>query len=341
MNWTLEQLHEKIRQLTVEIVNIGGPELTTKINDYYRNTFPAELRPEELKSWFTQATSVGDSGEYTVSTDIVLLDNPVTCNGVEIKLYLDAVNFFKKYPKDTGSAFCITDPTLVIGTTSKAAVRYSAFSYEIHGKSYEKAAGETALSGDNLPDGKVGVWRLEVDTDGTVSIVAAGANSTGYATPHLAVEGLSNESSTAACMGYVIVTNASGSVFDPGTTLLDADGLTVTYTDHFHSTRNTPESVLLSGGILYCGPKADDIYQIKAREIQKPTALVAEATVTVPQWGPVVAWGTSIEILLSESTQDSLAKAALILPVYEHYKILVNRKKLIQMTRNQRVTPRF
>lgn len=338
LTWGLTDLRAKVRDLTGKVASqLANGALDDKINDYYRNVFPIDVKPEKLKGWYTQATSVDDSGEYTVSTDVALLFTPATVNGSDVDFYQDADEFFYLYPKYTGAPYAISDPGLAMGSSSKAAVANDAFSYSIASDSYSKAATETALSGDNLPDGKCGAWRLEIDTAGTISIVEA-SNNTGYDTAALAVAGLSDESSSNACMGYVTVTNASGANFVPGTTLLDASGITATFTDHFHSRRDTPLDLLYDGGVLYARPKPDQIYEIKCRQIAKPTALSGEATVSVPEWGMVVAYGTAIEMLLSVKDNEGAEE---LVPGYDFYKGLLNRKKLIQKNKNQRAKPRF
>lgn len=340
MDWTLAEIRAKVRTLTGEpsTNQITDDEVDININDYYQNKFPAECMPEELKSWFTQATSPTDSGEYSISSDVVLLKDPATVNGERVKLYQDPIRFKALYPKDTGTAYAITDPTLVIGSSSKAAVANSAFSYRIQNYSYSKAAAETALSGDTVPQNKYGAWRLEIDTDGTVSIVEAGDNATGYDTAAKAVEGIANESNANACMGYVTAMSTASGGFVPGTTLLSAAEVTDTYTDHFHSTRDRVANLLYSGGVLYAGPKADDIYQIKIRSVAKPTALSGSTSVTIPEWGPVVAWGTAIERALE---MKDIGRVSDLIGAYETYKTLLNRKYIRQKSTNQRASPTF
>jgi len=120
---------------------------------------------------------------------------------------------------------------LAIGST-KANVASGAFSYIIDGVQYDKAAvsAGTALSGDNIPLGLYGAWRLEIDADKTITIVEASDNATGYASAVLAMAGLPAVTPDNISMG-VVTASLSDGVFDPGTTLLDAAGTTVGYTD--------------------------------------------------------------------------------------------------------------
>jgi hypothetical protein len=338
ITWTLTELRSRIRYLTGKrsTGQLSDNDLDGFINDYYENRFPVEVQPERLKSSVTQATSVDDNGQYTLSNDIVTLltdeeNSPVTINGRRIKVYENRKNFFDQFPKDTGAAYCITDPTLAVGSTPQN-VAYSAFSYRIEQYSYsaDASAVGTALSGDTVPQNTYGAWRLEIDSDGTVSIEAAADNGTGYDTPAAAVEGIANESSTSAAMGYVTAMNTAAGGFVPGTTSLSASTVTETYTDGFNSTRARPDAMLYDRGILYLRPKPDDIYQFESQTITKPTALSAVSdTVAVIDWGPVVAYGTAIEIVLMRDKNYAAAKD--LQSPYEYYKSLLTHRVIRQM----------
>lgn len=120
---------------------------------------------------------------------------------------------------------------LGVGSTA-ANVASIAFDFIINGVGYKKAAvaAGTALSGDDIPDGTYGAWRLEIGADGTVDIIEAADNATGYASAVLAVAGLPAVSADHASMGVVTASNA-GAVFDPGTTELSHANVTEAYTD--------------------------------------------------------------------------------------------------------------
>ena len=338
ITWTLSELRAKIRLLTGKrsTSQLSNDDLDAFINDYYQNRFPNEVQLDRLKSSTTQATSSTDSGQYTLSTDIVTLltdveEEPVTINGRRIKVYKSRTKFFDAFPQDGGAAYAITAPSLVIGTTSEAAVRYSAFSYRIGKYSYTLAAGETLLSGNTIPQNKYGAWRLEVDSSQVVSIVAAGANANGYDTPGKAVEGLETESAEKAAMGYVTAISTDSGGFIPGTTLLSASEVTDTYTDGFNKTRARPDAMLFDRGILYLRPKPDDIYQFESPIINKPEVLDGDSdTVAVIDWGPVVAYGTAIEILMFK---DKDFKAAGDLQsMYDYYKGILTGNEIMQMS---------
>lgn len=125
------------------------------------------------------------------------------------------------------------DPNLTIGST-KPNVASDAFTYWIGGSQYSKdaVAAGTALSGDNLPDAKTGAWALDIGSNGTIDITPATDNATGYANVTAALAGVPDVAAAHVRLGYVFVANASGGAFVPGTTDLDAAGITDTYQDN-------------------------------------------------------------------------------------------------------------
>jgi len=127
--------------------------------------------------------------------------------------------------------YVITKTGIAIGSTVQN-VANGAFDYLIGGVRYSKAAvaAGTALSGDTLPDGKYGAWALEIGVDGTVDILPAADNGTGYASEADAIAGIPAASADHAIMGYVTVLT-SGATFEPGTTGLDAATVTDKYYD--------------------------------------------------------------------------------------------------------------
>jgi hypothetical protein len=127
--------------------------------------------------------------------------------------------------------YLLSLPLLAIGTTVQN-VANIAFDFLISGVKYSKAAvpAGTALAGDAVLQDTYGAWRLEIGANGTIDIVEATANATGYASALLAIAGLPAVSADHASMGVVTAINTGG-VFTPGVTGLDAVTVTATYTD--------------------------------------------------------------------------------------------------------------
>lgn len=125
------------------------------------------------------------------------------------------------------------DGATALGIGSDAPkVAHGAFDYHINGQQYSVVADTTgtALSGATVPDAKYGAWALEIAASGTISIVEAAANATGYASSAAALAGIPAQTADKARMGTVVILN-SGATFVPGTTDLSAVTVTDTYAD--------------------------------------------------------------------------------------------------------------
>ena len=230
----------------------------------------------------------------------------------------------------------ISDPTLAIGSVSNASVINVAFTYRISDYSYSKAADETALSGEDVPQSKYGAWRLEIDSDGTISVVEADGNGTGYDTAAQAVRGLGAESGTNCCMGFVTAVNTSG-VFDPGMTALDDGDVTATYTEGYHSTRGVSHTALISRHRLWLGPKPDDIFRFRATGVIRPDVMTSGTSPLDKSWGIVIAYGAAVMWAARKSNaerRDELAQEK------NHYMKIIKRPDLIE-SGAKRAAPRW
>lgn len=123
------------------------------------------------------------------------------------------------------------DANLAIGSTTTA-VAYGAFDYYIAGTMYSKVANTIGVAPGNdvIPIGTYGAVALEVGTDGTVDVIEASANATGYASAALAIAGLPKIQASHVRIGTVTATKSDGA-FTFGTTALNAANTTVAYTD--------------------------------------------------------------------------------------------------------------
>ena len=174
-----------------------------------------------------------------------------------------------------------------------------------------------ALTGDAVPAGLYGAWSLKIATDGTITVAAAGANGTGYATPRIALDALAASDGDSAYMGYVTVTKSDG-VFTPDSTALDASNVTDTFTDGRFENRAEPTEALLFGQNLYVKPKANDIYELKALSIgDRPTAFADDDAVPDDiKWGPFIAAASAVIFLERNGEDDVAAKVAVIAKKY-------------------------
>jgi len=123
-----------------------------------------------------------------------------------------------------------TGAALAIGTTNTA-VANGAFTFDIGGTGYAKAAtaAGTAPGNDVIPQGTFGAVAFDIGADGTIDAVEATDNATGYASAVLAVAGLPAVAAAHTRMGNVTASKSDGT-FTFGTTALDAASTTVAYT---------------------------------------------------------------------------------------------------------------
>lgn len=122
----------------------------------------------------------------------------------------------------------LSNPTLAIGTSSKAKVKTSAFDYIKDGVIKTVASAETAFTATDhdLADGYEAIYVLSLDpSDDSINITmgtaveSAEADAVAPATPAGELK-----------LGEVLIAT-SGAVFDATTTLLDAGTVTDTYTN--------------------------------------------------------------------------------------------------------------
>jgi hypothetical protein len=127
----------------------------------------------------------------------------------------------------------LSGPTgLGIGTTLTA-VKNDAFFYTIAGVNYLCAANAagTAPGNDVIPVNHYGAVAFDIGADGTIDVIEAAANSTGYDTEALALAGLAAVAAGHRRMGTITAISTSGS-FTFGTTALNAANKTVAYVSY-------------------------------------------------------------------------------------------------------------
>ncbi|KKM80027.1 hypothetical protein LCGC14_1343970 [marine sediment metagenome] len=329
--WKLSEMVTLWRELTgrKSTSQTSDTIVNEEINDYYVNRFSHDAKVDEFNVFFIQALSATDDGVYALDQNVDRLDDPVTINGRQIVLYRDRERFFgghdhhhRHFTHFTGQRTSfhhfqfkdeqfITDPTLVIGSSDATKVKHSDFSYEIKNKSYSKSSSEVTLTGDAIPQGLYGAWSLKIDVDGDITVAAATANGTGYATPRIALDALVASDSDSAYMGYVTVTKSDGA-FTPATTALNASNVTDTFTDGKFENRGEPIAVLLFGQNIYVQPKPNDIYELEALSIaDRPTAFADDNAVPDDvKWGPAIASKSALEYMVRNGPADAITSVA-------------------------------
>jgi hypothetical protein len=112
--------------------------------------------------------------------------------------------------------YLVESAALAIGSTTTA-VANGAFTFVI------------TPGNDVIPQGTYGAVALDIGADGTIDVIEAGDNATGYASAALAIAGIAAAAADHVRMGTVTATKSDGA-FTFGTTALDAANTTVAYT---------------------------------------------------------------------------------------------------------------
>lgn len=190
----------------------------------------------------TASGTIVGNGEVLLSAILIITDgtNPAT-----------AILFDKD--TDATGDYIISTPTLAIGTTPTA-VSNIAFQYVINGTVYSKAAvaAGTAPGNDVIPLGTYGAVALDIGADGTIDVIEAGDNATGYASAALAIAGIAAVAADHVRMGTVTVIKSDGD-FTFGTTELSAANVTEVYTSTTPETFNKIWEGTVAGATGYGG----------------------------------------------------------------------------------------
>jgi hypothetical protein len=313
--------------------DIADADVNTRLNEYMQLRLPFEVELDSLEADWTQETDAADDGEYTLGQAVLDVNEPVMCNASELSIYHSKERFFQDFPLYADEDF-ITPPTLVIGTTSAAKVKNSAFKYKIGDHTYSKASTETAISGDNLPANHWGAWLLEIDAAGTILVTPASANSTGYDSMKAALEALTGTGSTYAIMGYVLIYTTA--TFIPATTLFSAAAVTDYFADGDPGMRNIPGACCIAGGKMWIRPLPNDIYLLRAvLSVSRLTAL-SEDTDTVHDdiLAQLIVYGAAIEYLSERGQTERMME---LIPIYERYQSHVDSKRIKQDSNRQAI----
>jgi len=118
----------------------------------------------------------------------------------------------------------------------------------------------------------------------------------------------------------------------------DKDAFFTEYPEDDSADEDQPADMLLYGNTIYLRPIPDAAYTVKMAAIQRPTALSADSdTVTNPKWGPVIAYGTAIQMFIDAKDVDGASDLS---DIYQFHLNSVDRKNLLQLA-NLRSVPSF
>lgn len=129
----------------------------------------------------------------------------------------------------------------------------------------------------------------------------------------------------------------SDDVYSTPTFYQDKDEFFHLYPEEVTPTEDRPAALLLCDNVLYPRPVPDASYTFKAACIKKPTALTLTTAPPSLRWGPAIAYGTAIEMLMEDNSDE----ADELTPIYRYFLNKISQKKIMQKAVNQRATPRF
>lgn len=209
---------------------------------------------------------------------------------------------------DSGKVKLLTNPTLVIGTSSKAKIKHSAFQIMTDGVISTIAGGEVAFTatGHDIADGKFRNFNVYLDGT-TVKLLAGAEDAVTPATPTGKLK-----------MGEVKVATAAAA-FVAATTLLDAATVTDTYTNATDTTADFAMSGVTHEQYLDSKDLKDVLTGIEtglgklnnSRVLSKPTLVIGSSapvkikfsTFSVMRSG-VISAITGAEVAFTATTDD-------------------------------------
>ena len=120
-----------------------------------------------------------------------------------------------------------TTAALAVGTVGSN-IGTGQVTYNINQGQYYKAAASTTPSNSAVPDGTWGLLQVEIGTNGTIDIMSAAANGTGYSTYAKAVAAKPTIQADHVELGYAVF-YTSGANFTPGSTSFSAATVSTTF----------------------------------------------------------------------------------------------------------------
>lgn len=117
MSWTYADIAAKVREITgrLSVNQLSSTALLADVNEYYRDIFPVEVLPPELKGWYTFNTSDG-VGTQALPSTVFSVKAPVYINNDDARLWTDIGRFHQEYPHDYTTKDVPTD-MLLFGRT--------------------------------------------------------------------------------------------------------------------------------------------------------------------------------------------------------------------------------
>ena len=302
---TLEQIRIKIRRLTKSpsSAQISDDSIDDYINTFILYNFPEHLRPFTLRttlSFFTQPFIDTYSGDE-IATDF---------NNAYINIYENAyVAGYKQFFCQSREEFFNLYPNIQsmksIGTGNDIALHFVG-----------------TLTG-------VPVLRNHV------SFTSIGADDIGlelHDTPNDPNDGTGTLSGTGAGSGTInYTTGAYNALFDSP----PASGESI-YSQTIPYSTGRPTAILYYNNELTFRPIPDQPYQVELEVAARPTEMLSDAAMPeISQWWQYISYGAAKKVFEDRMDMDSLQ---MIMPEFKKQEPLVNRRTIVQQTKERTAT---
>lgn len=376
MSWTLSDIQTKIRDVTgtPSQDQITDADLTNKINQYMVFTMPAELKVQIATNFLDFKTTPGV--DVYVFPGTYLTDSPgAYADGFPLVFYQDPDIFYQDWPQQyavnnvaTGDGVTtnftggLQSPPIIIGSmfiTDGVQVLQDTGT-QVAEETIDTGNGGTTYNGTlSFPPIVTGTLSITsgnetfIDNgDGTLSSNLAGTGTINYTTGVWAVTfGVAVVSGVDIIATYTLNTSNVGTLTGDGfgtinyltgaydVTFATAPASTDTiYAKYIGYSGNRPQGVLFFNNQFTMRPIPDQVYQIRMQGFVNPTPLVKPSdTCTQAEWGPLVAYGTALEIFADRGDLDSYNKT---FPMFKRYENVALSRTIQQYTVEQSV-PRF
>ena len=98
--WSIDDIEQKVRRLLGFSYDssISPSDIYDEINRYYQYTFPVEVKPIELQSWWEPVITIG-TDTYTMPQEYTAIIGPAYWDSDEIDISYSPTMFYRNFPQ--------------------------------------------------------------------------------------------------------------------------------------------------------------------------------------------------------------------------------------------------
>jgi hypothetical protein len=374
MSWTLADIRTKVRAVTgsPSTDQITNAILNNYINNYYVYAMPFELK-EQIENQFLKFKTTPGIDVYAFP-GTYLTDSPgAYADGFPLIFYQDPDIYFQDWPQQyavdniatgTGSQFTFTgglqNPPVIIGSlfitdgiqvvqdqgdevTQTVAIATGSATYSGTLTVFPILPGSLSITtgAETLVDNGSGILTSPAGGIGTINyttgvwnatfgaVVAVGISIIATYTTQILEGTLSGDG-----VGTINYTTGAYSV-----TFNAAPAASATiYAKYMGYQGNRPQGVLFFDNQFTLRPVPDQVYQILMQGFVNPSLLVNDSDTPLQlEWGPLIAYGASLEIFSDRGDTENIDRYA---PIFKRFENIALGRTIQQYTSEQSV-PRF